>query len=184
MPYSYPRDVRTSPDVRTLYFSYLIELDLNFSHTSTYTMQAAFSEKRLSTQKSYRKVADAFEIPSSTHHDRSTGKHASPGERVHRSLSIPQEDALIEKTNSCANRGTLLTPAHISNLAKALCDHEMGVHWTTRFLSRHKSRVSSKFYRIQEAARLKADNLENRQAFYALVSVHPCFSIDVSRSKY
>ncbi len=90
-------------------------------------MQAAFSEKHLSTQKSYRKVADAFEIPSSTLHDRSTGKHASPGERVHRSLSIPQEDALIGKINSYADRGTLLTPAHISDLAKALCDHEMGV---------------------------------------------------------
>ena len=142
-------------------------------------MQAAFSEKHLSTQKSYRKVADAFEIPSSTLHDRSTGKHASPGERVHRSLSIPQEDALIDKINSYADRGTLLTPAHISDLAKALCDHEMGVNWTTRFLSRHKSRVSSKFYRIQEVARLKADTFENRQAFYALVSVHPCFSIEI-----
>ena len=69
-------------------------------------MQAAFSEKHLSTQKSYRKVADAFEIPSSTLHDRPTGKHASPGERVHRSLSIPQEDALIGKINSYADRGT------------------------------------------------------------------------------
>ncbi|EIW71701.1 hypothetical protein TREMEDRAFT_28153 [Tremella mesenterica DSM 1558] len=131
-------------------------------------MDAAIAYKLANPSESLRKVAGRFEVSHVTLHDRLNNKHAPPGTLIPRNLSIIQEEALIAKINEYAARGTLLTPKHVGVFAQALCDHQLGVNWTTTFLRRHKDQVASKFYRVQEVARLRADTPENRIAFLTL----------------
>ena len=133
-------------------------------------MDAAISYKRAHPSDSVSSVAARFEIPSSTFHDHLIETHAARGVRQPCNLSIIQEDALLDKINAYAKRGTLLTPGNITQLAKALCNHDLGRNWTTTFLRRHRDRVSSRFYRVQELARLKSDTPSNRAAFLDLAS--------------
>jgi len=46
---------------------------------------------------------------------------------------------------------------------------KLGRNWSSTFNWRHKDELHSGFYAFQEAARLKANTPETRQAFYALV---------------
>jgi len=64
---------------------------------------------------------------------------------------------LLDKINAYADRRTLLAPRHITQLAEALCEHPTGCNWTTTFLKRLSDRIASKYWRVQELARLKAD---------------------------
>lgn len=92
-------------------------------------------------------------------HDQITGTHAPRGVRASRNLSVAQEGALIDKINGYAIRSTLLTPRHITQLAEeVLCEHSVGCNLTSTFIRRHSDRITSNFWRVQELARLKADN--------------------------
>ena len=118
----------------------------------------------------YRELAAEQNVSVSTAYRRSKGQAAPRGIHVHRALSVIQEAELINKINQYADRGTMLTPGHITQLAEALCGHHLGGNWTSRFIKRHSTRITSKFWKYQEVQRLKADSPETRQAFYALVS--------------
>ena len=133
-------------------------------------MDAATSYKREHPLESVSSIAARFHVPQSTLRNRLTDTHATPGLCMPRNLSLIQEDILLDKVNAYADRGTLLTPGNIHQLAQALCGHELGRNWTTTFLRRHHDQVSSRFYRVQELARLKADTPSNRAAFLDLVS--------------
>ena len=132
-------------------------------------MDAAVSYKHAHPRETLRSVAERFEVPASSLHYRLNNTHAPRGHQTPRNLSIVQEDALIDKINAYAERGTLLTPRHITQLAQALSERDLGRNWTTTFLHRHKDRVSSRFYRHQDLARIKADTPANRAAFLGLV---------------
>ena len=132
-------------------------------------MDAAIAYKLAHPQQTYAKVAERFEVAASTLHDRMTDRHAAPGQRHSQNLSIEQEGAVINKINDYAERGTLLTPGHVKDLANALAERPVGINWVSTFIRRHRDKIISRFYRIQEAARIKADVLETRQAFHALV---------------
>ncbi|EIW69288.1 hypothetical protein TREMEDRAFT_62151 [Tremella mesenterica DSM 1558] len=119
--------------------------------------------------KSLREVAAQFGVSHVTLHDRLNGIHLPSGIRTHRRLSIIQEEAVLEKINQYAARGTLLTPKHVRHFAQSLCLETLGVNWTSTFLKRYQDRVSSKFYRVQEVARLRANTPSNRIAFLSLV---------------
>ena len=134
-------------------------------------MDQAILYKRQHPSESYRTVSDRFDVASSTLQDRVAGTHAAPGKRLHRNLSTAEEDVLLAKIEAYASRGTLLSPQHIKDLAAILASHSMGRNWTSTFLQRHKDRLSLRFYRIQEVARLNADTPETRRAFYSLVSL-------------
>ena len=134
-------------------------------------MDSALSYKTEHPSESYRTVAELFEVPKSTLQARHRGTHSFRGRDTPRNLSIAQEDVLIDSINTYAERGTLLTPKHVQQLAIRLYGHDIGVNWTSTFLRRHKDRVSSRFYRVQELARLKADTPSNRRAFLTLVSL-------------
>ena len=134
-------------------------------------MEQALEYKRQHPSESYLKLSKRFGIPATTIRNRYRGTHAARGEYTARNLSIIQEDALIGSINAYANRGTLLTPKHVQQLATSLCGHDLGVNWTSTFLRRHKDQVSSRFYKVQELARLKADTPETRKAFLTLVSL-------------
>ena len=121
--------------------------------------------------ESYTKLSKRFGVPATTIRNRYSGTHAARGENTARHLSIIQEDTLIGSINAYADRGTLLTPKHVQQLAIRLCNHKLGRNWTSSFLHRHKDRVSSRFYKIQELARLKADTPETRKVFLTLVSL-------------
>ena len=133
-------------------------------------MDRALAQCVLHPEVSLGSIAEAEGVPKSTLHDRITGNHAPRGVRANRNLSVVQEDALLEKINGYANRGTLLTPKHITQLAEALCGHTIGRNWTTTFIKRHSDHITSKFWRVQELARLKADTVETRRTFYRYVS--------------
>jgi hypothetical protein len=115
-------------------------------------------------------------VPKSTLSSRINGTHAPRGLKVNRNLSIVQEDGLIKKINNYANRGTLLEPRHVRELAEGVCGHHVGVNWVSSFLHRHKSEVSSKYFGIQESARIKADTPEHRRGFYHQVSTRSVIS--------
>lgn len=132
-------------------------------------MNQAITHKLQHPEDSYTVTAKRFKVPATTLHDRMNDTHAPRGQRTRRNLSIPQEVALLNNINAYAGRGTLLTPHHITQLAQALCDRTLGKNWTSTFLRRHKDQVSSRFYRVQEVARIKADTPSNRAAFLDLV---------------
>ncbi len=136
-------------------------------------MEAAIEYKRDHPSESFNSTAARFHVASSTLHDHLMGTQTTPGGRILRNLSIPQETALLDKINAYAERGTLLTPQNISHLARALCEHDLGKSWTSTFLRRHKDQVSSRFYRVQELARLKANTPSNRAAFFDLIGHLP-----------
>lgn len=83
-------------------------------------MQQAIAYNREHPKETFSAVADRFLIPSSSLHDRLMGTHAPPSVHGPRHLSVEQEDALLDKINAYAARGTLLTPFHITQLAAAL----------------------------------------------------------------
>ena len=133
-------------------------------------MDAAISYKRQHPSESYLSVSKRFGVAASTLHDRLKDTHLPRGHRGIRKLSADQEDALISEINAYADRGTLLTPQLIAELAHSLGDVRLGRNWTSSFLNRHKDKVSSRFYRVQDLARIKADTPETRAAFLTLVS--------------
>ena len=132
-------------------------------------MDQAIAHKILHPETTYQQLSNQFGVAPTTIHDHLHGTHSPHSRHPSRKLSIEQEAALIDKINAYANRGTLLTPGHIRQLALALAKQPLGKNWTSTFLDRHRDVISSRFYRIQEAARLKADTPSNRQAFYELV---------------
>jgi len=135
-------------------------------------MDRALRRRALHPEESLESIAQVEGVPKSTLHDRITGTHAPRGVRANRNLSVAQEGALLDKINAYADRGTLLAPRHITQLAEALCEHPVGCNWTTTFLKRHSDRITSKYWRIQELARLKADTPDTRRKFYTTVSCY------------
>ena len=133
-------------------------------------MDAAVAYKLQNPSESISSISKRFKVPSSTLHDRLTNTHSSHDQRLRRNLSSVQEDVLVDKILAYAKRGTLLTPRHITELAQSLCGHQIGKNWTTKFIQRHSNKLSSRFYRVQDAARIKADTPETREAFLSLVS--------------
>ena len=155
--------------IRTNHSLLSLTLPLIILYNLTINMDAAIARKHENPQEPILQVAASSHVASSTFHDRLTGKHGPRGEKGSRVLSVEQERVLLDKINDYAERGTLLSPAHITQLATALAGHTLGKNWTGTFLLRHKDSVNSKFYRVQEVSRLNADTPENRQAFYSLV---------------
>ena len=134
-------------------------------------MQEALDYKAQHPSESYAKLSARFGVPATTIRNRLCGTHAPRGERMPRRLSTSQEGILIDTINNYAERGTLLTPKHIHQLAKCICGEDIGQNWTSTFLWRHKDEVSTRFYRVQELARLKANTPEMCGAFLTLVSL-------------
>ncbi|EIW66170.1 hypothetical protein TREMEDRAFT_35394 [Tremella mesenterica DSM 1558] len=132
-------------------------------------MEAAITYKKNNPSESLRKVAARFNVSHVTLHDRLNETHLPSGIRTVRRLSVIQEEAILAKINQYAYRGTLLTPRHVRHFAQSLSTATLGINWTSTFLSRHRDRVSSKFYRVQEIARIQANTSENRVAFLTLV---------------
>jgi len=89
-------------------------------------MDIALRHRALHPDESLESIAEAEGVPRSTLHDRITGTHVPRGVRANRNLSIAQEGALLDRINAYANRGTLLAPRYITQLAEALCEHPVG----------------------------------------------------------
>ena len=64
-----------------------------------------------------------------------------------RNLSVVQEEVLIAKVEAYVERGTLLTPPQITELATAPCGHTMGRNWTSTFLRRHRDQLLLRFHK-------------------------------------
>ena len=132
-------------------------------------MDAALAYKHQNPQESVAKVAERFNIASSTLHDHLTGRHSDRSTSMAGKLSTPQQLALIDKINGYARRGTHLAPGHIVQLAESLSGGEIQGGWVSRFLKRHKAKLSSRYLQVQEVSRIKADTPETRRMFYCLV---------------
>ena len=157
----------------------LYDFKLILEHLILIRIDSAIAHLKEHPEQSYRQVAAQYDIAYSTLHDRANKKHLSHPEGAHKNLSTVQEHGLIQEINTYADRGTLLTPAHIKSLAEKLCGHPVGVNWPSTFISRHKQEISSRFYRVQEASRIQADTPAHRLAFYKLVGTftfHPAAS--------
>ena len=144
---------------RPIYHHYCIMAD---------SIQAAIQYKTQHPQESYLSVAARFDVPKSTLYDRHTRTHLDHAHNAPRHLSVIQEEQLVLQVNAYAERGTLLTPAHIRELAQAIRGRVLGVNWVSRFIDRHSDRIHSRFFTYRELARLQADTPEIRQAFYTL----------------
>ncbi|EIW73228.1 hypothetical protein TREMEDRAFT_25048 [Tremella mesenterica DSM 1558] len=130
---------------------------------------AASRYKKKHPSESFASVSLRYNIPKTTLYNRFKGVHSPRGNNVARALSIPQEYRLINKINEYANRGTLLTPRFVKELAEAAVGRSLGQNWTSRFLLRHRDRLSSQYNTYQELSRLRADKPETRKAWYSLV---------------
>ena len=84
-------------------------------------MDKAIEYKHLHPSTSLTELANRTGIPRSTLHDRITHTHLPRGHRTNRNLSIIKEEALLNKINAYAARGTLLTPKNIATMATGLC---------------------------------------------------------------
>jgi hypothetical protein len=133
-------------------------------------MEQALLDKHLSPHKSVREVVAAHGIPPSTLHDHLSGTHGPKGPSPLRNLSPVLEAALVAKINKYADRGTLLIPAHISELARALCGHEIGRNWTSTFLRRYREVFVFSILPHSGDFKARANTVENRRAYYNLVS--------------
>jgi hypothetical protein len=133
-------------------------------------LNAALAYRPQHPTMSISAVAREKKVAKSTLAARINGTHAPRGTKSNRNLSVVEEGVIIGKINQYAARGTLLQPRHIRQLAEGICGHQVGENWTSTFLRRHKDEVSSKYYGIQESARVKADTPEHRRAFYHQVS--------------
>ena len=83
-------------------------------------MDEAIAHKLEHPQEPIRQVAASSHVASSTLHDRLTGKHGPRGQKGSRVLYVEQEHVLLDKINEYAERGTLLAPSHVRQLATAL----------------------------------------------------------------
>lgn len=135
------------------------------------SMTLALEHKINNPRESYQKVADLYGVSKSSLYDRHTGVHSSHTASAPRHLSIVQEEELVKKINEYAERGTLLTPRHVVELAEAVCDGKLGVNWGSRFFQRHCDTIHSRFFSYKELGRLQADIPKTRRAFYYLVCI-------------
>ena len=133
-------------------------------------MDAAIAYKRQHPSESILSISKRFGVPSSTLYNQINKTYASHEDQSRQNLSVNQEEVLVKQILSYAERGTLLTPRHITELTELLSGHHIGKNWTGKFLERHRDVLTTRFYRVQDAARIKADTPKNREAFLSLVS--------------
>ncbi|AFR98864.1 hypothetical protein CNAG_05436 [Cryptococcus neoformans var. grubii H99] len=133
------------------------------------SMTLALEHKINKPLEGYQKVADLYGVSKSSLYDRHTGVHSSHTASAPRHLSIVQEEELVKRINEYAERGTLLTPRHVVELAEAVYDGKLGVNWGSWFIQRHCDTIHSRFFSYQELGHLHADIPETRRAFYHLV---------------
>ncbi len=116
--------------------------------------------------------ANRFEVSSSTLH-RLTGKHVPPKVAVSKkAVYRARRRFTLTKINAYADRGTPLTPQHVSELASPLSDRPLGRNWTTTFLRRHADRVCSRYYRVQEVSRPRAEHTIKRAGLTILLYIN------------
>ena len=122
-------------------------------------MQAAIAYKRDHPQTSLRKLSESFHVPKSTLSDNLNGTHSSNTVPSNRLLSDVQEKVLVDRINAYAQRGTLLSPRHVKELAQRFAEQPVNHNWASSFFRRHKDAISSRYFKIQDAARIKADSV-------------------------
>jgi hypothetical protein len=96
-------------------------------------------------------------------------------------LNNMQEEVLLKHINRLSDRGIPPTPQITKNIAEEIAGKELGVHWVTRFVERHRDRLKSTFLCTIDHRRKKADNSHYFQVFFDLVCVlSSCASIACS----
>lgn len=138
-------------------------------------MDEAVAYKHLHPETSLRTLETLFGVPKSKLGDRLKGTHDAPGVRSSGHLSTAQSRVLIDKINHYADRGTCLAPHHLKELCYIMTGSHPGANWGTTFIQRHHDKLSSQFVQLQDIARVQSNTLQNRTAFYHLVSLldHP-----------
>ena len=122
---------------------------------------------------SLRSLENKFDVPKSTIGARLKGTNASRLESSHTKLSASQEALLVEKINQYANRGYLMTPANVREMAEIIMDDNdsiLGVNWVANFTKRHKDAIIAKYFGYTDRNRVEADIPETREEFYNIVS--------------
>ncbi|TYJ55748.1 hypothetical protein B9479_003524 [Cryptococcus floricola] len=104
----------------------------------------AVAEKREHPDKSYQRVADKFHVSKTTLRNRHTGAHSSHASSAPRHLSEAQEMQLVDKINTFAERGNLLSTQNVKEYAEAICGHSLGKNWVSTFKTRHRRTLVSK----------------------------------------
>ncbi|EIW66698.1 hypothetical protein TREMEDRAFT_74665 [Tremella mesenterica DSM 1558] len=82
-------------------------------------LRAASLYKKKHPSESFASISLRYNVPKTTLYNRYEGVHSRRGVNVARALSIAQEAKLVLKINNYADRGTLLTPQLVRELAEA-----------------------------------------------------------------
>jgi hypothetical protein len=153
------------------------------SHRSTFThiltmatsLDLAVAWRRQHPKESYQCISERFQVNKTTLYHHFKGNHRSHRAAAPSALSHHQEAELIAQINAYAKRGTLLTPAHVKDLAESVFQAQLGRNWTGRFIQRHSKEISSQFHAFRDISRLKADTAETREAWNKLASTYFAF---------
>ncbi|WRT65120.1 uncharacterized protein IL334_002062 [Kwoniella shivajii] len=91
----------------------------------------ATAYKRQHPEESFQTVSNAYNVASSTLYDHVTASRSLNTSHANKALSDPMEMALVNKVNDYADRGTLLSPAHVKSLAEMVLERKLGVMMAT-----------------------------------------------------
>ncbi|ODN86583.1 hypothetical protein L198_07277 [Cryptococcus wingfieldii CBS 7118] len=124
-------------------------------------VDSAVQYKRSHPKESFAKVANRFNVAPTTLNNRYHKKHASHATNNPRKLSVIQEKVLVDRINTYAERGTVLTQARIRELGQALHGRALGERWGSTFVERHREELDSGFYGCVEDGRQGAETSED-----------------------
>ncbi|ODO05013.1 hypothetical protein I350_05625 [Cryptococcus amylolentus CBS 6273] len=88
-------------------------------------ISSALEHHNTHPDQSIKPVEREFDIPSSTLHDRISGKHPSNAGSQRGKLTKLQEADLVVEINAYAKRGTNLWVSHVQQLAEALAGEDL-----------------------------------------------------------
>jgi hypothetical protein len=137
-------------------------------------IQKALADLEAQEAPNYRATAKKYGIHHTTLLRRF--KHQSVSRKIavslygKRHLTDAQEEVLIRRINTLADRGMPPTPQILRNLVEEAIKDEIGVHWVNRFCERHQDRIKSVYLRAMDKNRQFADNTRHYEHFYQTVS--------------
>lgn len=137
------------------------------------SLEAALDSLKLSESVNYAKTAKEHKVDANTLRRRHKGIQQSRQDadfQYKTLLTKQQERELVNYINKLTARGLPPTPAMVRNFAYDIGKRWPGKNWVSEFQKRQKSELHSGFLVGADLNRKKADNIQDYQAYFELVS--------------
>ncbi len=132
----------------------------------------ALAECDLADDPNYADIARRFNLVRSTLWRRHVGRTRSRAEFLSQSiqcLNRAQEEELLRLIQEWTRRRMPPTPQIVRNLAEEIIQWRVGKNWTSDFVRRHRTKLTSVYLRNMDHQRIKAESVPYFEESFRLV---------------